>query len=328
MVLRVGIFGTGSFANVHANILARMENVSITAICGSTLEKAEKMTKNHPAAKAYSSVTEMLDNTQLDAAYICVPPFSHGKIEEALVDRSIPFFVEKPLSTEIETPTIILDAVTKKKLLTSVGYHFRYMNITAKAKELLQDRTIGMAVGQWMGEMPGVQWWKKKESSGGQLVEQTTHLIDLLRYLLGEVDEVNAVFANRFMHLKEVGTDVPDIGTVILKMKNGAIATINNTCMLPMSYKNGLEIYTDAGVLELSPNGLKEYSADQSTEYSNGNAYNYFHIPYQKETQAFIHAVQTGDASGILSSYEDAWNTQRITTAANRSAETGQPVRL
>lgn len=327
MSLKIGIFGTGSFANMHANMLARMEDVEISAICGSSLEKAERMTKNHPTAKAYSSVTEMVNDTKLDAAYICVPPFAHGEIEEALAEQSIPFFVEKPLATELETPTRILDAIKEKKLLTSVGYHFRYMEGTARAQELLKDRTIGIAVGQWMGEMPGANWWKKQEGSGGQFVEQTTHIVDLLRYLLGEVDEVKAVFTKRFMHLKEEGVDVPDIGTVTLKMKSGAIATINNTCMMPISHKSGLDIYTNEGVLELSQSGLKEYKAGKITEYPNGSYYSFI-IPYQKENQAFIHAVRTGDASGILSTYEEAWKTQRITTAANRSAETGTSIKF
>ena len=60
----------------------------------------------------------------------------------------------------------------------------------------MQDQTIGMALGRWMGGMPGVAWWRRQEGSGGQFVEQTTHIVDLLRYCAGEVTEVYAAAAS------------------------------------------------------------------------------------------------------------------------------------
>ncbi len=326
MTLKIGIFGTGSFGSMHARMLAGMDGVEISAICGTSLEKAEHMARDFRDAKAYATVTDMLNDKKLDAAYICVPPFAHEEIEEGLAGQGIPFFVEKPLAADLETPSRILKAVTEKSLITSVGYHFRYMDGTARALELLGDRTVGMALGYWMGEMPSVSWWRQQQGSGGQFVEQTTHIVDLLRYLLGEVEEVSATFARRHMHSKVEGVEVPDVGTVTLKLECGAIATIANTCMMPLGHKMGLDVYTDAGVLELSQTGLKDIGVGQTTEYLN-NANNSL-TPYEKANSIFIHAVRTGDATGILSTYADAWRTQQITTAANRSAQTGQTIRL
>lgn len=322
MSLKIGMIGTGWFADMHARLLSSMEDVKVSFICGSTLEKAERMAGAFSGTKAYGSVTDMLDDGQPDAVYICVPPFAHGEIELALAERGIPFLVEKPLGVELETPTTILHAVTERKLVTSVGYHFRYMDGTAQAQELLKEQTIGMSLGYWTGGMPGVSWWRRAEGSGGQFVEQTTHIVDLLRYLVGEVEEVYAAYAMRFMHRKEDGVTVPDVGTVTLRMAGGSVANISNTCMMPVGHTTGLHIYTDAGVLELSGNGLKELTEGRTTEYRNRTN------PYEAETIAFLHAVRTGDAAGIRSSYADAWRTQQVTVAANRSAETGQPVRL
>lgn len=326
MTLKIGLFGTGSFGNMYAKMLVGMDGVELSAICGTSLEKSEHMARNFRDAKAYASVTDMLNDKKLDAAYICVPPFAHEEIEEGLAGQGIPFFVEKPLATDLETPSRILKAVTEKNLITSVGYHFRYMDGTARALELLRDRTVGMALGYWMGGMPQSSWWKQQKGSGGQFVEQTTHIVDLLRYLLGEVEEVSATYARRHMHSKVEGVEVPDVGTVTLKMECGAVATIANTCMMPLVHKMGLDVYTDAGVLELSQTGLKDIAAGRTTEYLN-NVYNRL-APYEKVNNTFIHAVRTGNSSGILSTYADAWRTQQITTATNRSAETGQTIRL
>jgi len=322
MTLRVGMIGTGWFADKHAGMLSAMDGVHVTAICGSSPEKAEQMAKQFSGATGYGDLTEMLDSEKLDAVYICTPPFAHGLAEVSLAARGIPFFVEKPLAVDLATPSNILDAVRTNNLITSVGYHFRYTDAVASAKELLEGRTVGMAMGYWMGGMPGVYWWRKQEMSGGQFVEQTTHIVDLLRYLLGEVDEVHAMFAQRHKHQTEEGVTVPDVGTVNLRLRSGAIATIANTCMLPIDHTSGLHVYTDQGVLEIGGSGLKELVSGRITESRNRSN------PYELENQAFIHAVRTGDTSGIRSTYADAWKSQQIATAAVLSAQTGQLVRL
>lgn len=322
MTLRIGLFGTGWFAEKHAALLNAMEDVTVSAVCGSSLEKAERFAAKFPDAAPFAAAEQMLESVKLDAAYICVPPFAHGRIELALAERGIPFFVEKPLAANLETPTDILEAVKANGLLTSVGYHFRYTEGAARVRQLLEEQTVGMALGYWMGGMPGVYWWRMESGSGGQFVEQTTHIVDLLRYTLGEATEVYASFAQRHKHLTEEGVTVPDVGTVTLKLASGAVANISNTCLLPVSHTTGLHIYTNEGVLELNGKGLKEIRKGQITEYQN------LGDPYHAETAAFIHALRTGDASGILSSYEDAWRSQQTAIAAVQSAKSGLPVRL
>jgi myo-inositol 2-dehydrogenase/D-chiro-inositol 1-dehydrogenase len=95
---------------------------------------------------------------------------------------------------------------------------------------------------------------------------------------------------------------------------------------MPLVHKMGLDIYTDAGLLELSQTGLKDITSGRTTEYMN-NVYNHL-APYEKVNNTCIYAVRTGNASGILSTYADAWRTQQITTATNRSAESSQMIRL
>ncbi|TCM90971.1 putative dehydrogenase [Paenibacillus sp. BK033] len=322
MTLRIGIAGTGWFGRMHAEKLAAMDGVSVSAFCGTSLDKAETAARPYSDARGYDTIEAMLEDRKLDAVYICTPPFAHGEIELALVERGIPFLVEKPIGVDEETPSRIRQAIADKGLITSVGYHFRYMDSTNHAKELLADRTPLMALGQWMGSMPGVYWWRKMETSGGQFVEQTTHIVDLTRYLLGDVNEVYAAYGSRHMAQVEEGVTVPDVGTVTIKLASGAVATISNTCAIPAGGHAGLQIYTNTGVLQVTGEALVDIEADKKTEYKSSNN------PYVRENEAFLHAVRTGDSSQILSTYEDAWETHRVTMAANESARTGLPVKL
>ncbi|MEC0092405.1 Gfo/Idh/MocA family protein [Paenibacillus macquariensis] len=320
--LRIGIIGTGWFSQVHADHLVALDDVVLQAICGSNKEKGDQMARRY-GATGYGHVKDMLEAEKLDAVYICVPPMAHGEIEELLIERGIPFLVEKPIGTDTELPRRLLRQIEAKSLLTSVGYHFRYKATVAQMKQLLGEQHVGMAVGQWMGSMPGVAWWRQQEGSGGQFIEQTTHIVDILRYCLGDVEEVYAMYGSRVMHEQHDYVSVPDVGTVTLKLSSGVIANISNTCVLPGSMdQTGITFYTGEGILDWNPSRLKVMTPQVSTEYTDPTN------PYMLESEAFIHAIRTGDTSGIRSDYADAFKTQLVTCAALESATLGKPVKI
>jgi myo-inositol 2-dehydrogenase/D-chiro-inositol 1-dehydrogenase len=322
MSIKLGFIGSGGIANHHVKNLVQMEGVELTAFYDLDIQRAQNTASEHQGAKAFSNLDEMLDNTRLDGVYVCVPPMAHGDIEHKLVERGIPFLVEKPLAINREIPLAIHEGIKAKKLITSVGYHWRYNESAGLAKRLLADSKPGMALGYWMGGMPMVPWWRVQAGSGGQFLEQTTHIVDLLRYLCGEVREVYAAYALQVMGEQVEGTNVPDVGSVTMKLANGMVATISNTCLLPIGHHVGLDIYTDKGVLELRSDALRELTS--AGVQSHPNIAN----PYFIEDEAFIYALRTGDTSRILSDYEDSLRTHEITMAANESAVSGKPISL
>ncbi len=323
MMINVGIIGTGWFSGVHAKILTEMDGIQIKAICGTSKEKAEKFALDFNDVKGYSSVVDMLDSEKLDAVYICVPPFAHGDIEIELIEREIPFLVEKPLGVNLENPTDILSKLKGQSLITSVGYHFRYRDSIALLKKELESSTLGIVTGGWMGSMPLVPWWRNQTTSGGQFIEQTTHLVDLLRYTIGEVNEVYSSFGKVYMSKQHDNVSVDDVGTVTLKFENGVIANLSNTCILPDEVSSvGVDFYTNKGMFHVGFDGLdisKKGSTSSFRDTMN---------PYEKENKAFIHAVKTGDRSLILSDYQDAYKTHTVTVAALHSSEKGIPIKI
>lgn len=322
-MLHIGIIGTGGFSKMHAKILSEMEDVQIQAVCGTSKAKAEEFASAYSIPSSYESVSEMLDAERLDAVYILVPPMSHGEFEMQLIERGIPFFVEKPLGVNVEQPYQILTELRKKPLITSVGYHFRYTDTVSQMKQLLSRQNVGMITGNWMGNMPQVAWWRDQERSGGQFIEQSTHLVDILRFCVGEIDEVYALYGNQVMHKQFDGVTAADVGTVTLKFHSGVIANISNTCVLPDGLgKVGITCYTQEGMLEWDTERLKLIEAHATSEIKK------MVNPYLVENEAFIHALKTGDTVRILSDYEDAFKTQQVTVAALKSAKSGLPVRM
>jgi len=139
----------------------------------------------------------MIEKESIDACIICVPPFAHKGQEELCIEKGIPFFVEKPVELNLEKAKKIAKKVEEKNLITGVGYVLRNFDVVDKAKEIIGNEKIGLVREKYFGQVPGSEgsWLHKKELFGGQLVEQATHTVDMMRYLIGEVDEV---FAYKF----------------------------------------------------------------------------------------------------------------------------------
>lgn len=323
MTVRVGFVGCGGMAGGHVNNWASMkekgEAVELAAFCDVVRTRAEAQAKRF-GARAYDDFRPMLDKEDLQAVYVVVPPHAHVGAEIQAALKGCAVFVEKPVANTLETAHEIERAIAKAGVVNSVGYHFRYQDSTDHARTALQGKTIGMVMGYWMGGMPGVPWWRRLEQSGGQFVEQTTHIFDLARYLAGDVDEV---YANATIRaLREVENfNVTDVGAANLKFTSGAIGTIHNTCLLKMGYTTGLTVLTPDLIVELL-GGCKLIEPDKRTEFSNRRD------PYKTEDQVFLNAIRTGDTAAIRSSYADAVKSLAVSLAVNDSYQSGKPVRV
>ncbi|MGP4039326.1 Gfo/Idh/MocA family protein [Gracilibacillus sp. D59] len=322
-MIRVGFIGTGGFTKHHVEILQEIENVKVVGFVGSSQEKAEHFAEKYYETTGYQNLETMLAHEQLDAVYICVPPMAHENYEEILMEHDIPFLVEKPLGVDENKVRQVRQKVIEKNHLTAVGYHFRYADTVKRFQEMLEEADIGAVMAKWMGSMPGVYWWKNQEQSGGQFNEQTTHLVDLIRFLFGEVKSVYAQESNVVTAKKDASITVADVGLFTLTLENGLLVQISNTSVLPGGTGEvGIKAYTDQGILDWQMGHIESKTPAKSEKYIARQN------PYKKENEAFLHAVKTGDRSKILSSYEDGWHSFKIALAAQKSIREKRVVNL
>lgn len=317
MAIKVGFVGAGGRAGAHMKALKGMADVEITAICDVNREAAERVA-GELGARAYTDHRQMLDKEDLTAMYVVVPTFAHTDAEVLAAQKGTHLFLEKPMAPSMEKALEILEATRKAKVLTCVGYQVRYLGYVQQARNFLKDQTIGMVVSRRWGGLPGTPWWRVMAQSGGQIVEQTTHQVDLMRYLAGEVEEVHAFYALRT--LGDVpNLDIPDVYTVNLKFASGAIGSLSSSCtMRNGGGSSGLEFLLRDMRAEVGGGGVKiapEGAADPGP------------VPPDLGDidEIFIDAIRKEDGSKILSDLEDGIRTLNITLAANRSAQTGKP---
>jgi predicted dehydrogenase len=314
------VIGAGSFGRKHGAILQSMPDVSVAAFCSRSIESARSAAEevaSNGSVSSYSDLREALDAEKPDIAVVAVIPAAHGEIEHELISRSIPFLVEKPIGLDPDTPEQIAESVYKAGLITSAAFHMRYLDTIDRLQGELTSRKIVLANAFWMGTLPPKAWWRHAEESGGQLIEQSVHMVDLMRYLLGEVSSVQAVGSSQVIQSIYSDADVPDAEAAVFSLANGATATIVNTCVAPAHLRVGLEVVTPDRFYQFEPGRLSVRGADSSevTEAA-GN-------PYEAEDLAFVEAVRSGDASAIRSPYDDALRTHRVCMAIKRSSANG-----
>ena len=313
--VRIGFIGCGGIATLHMNNLSRIEGVELVAFCDVDEGRANAAAEKFKGV-AYTDHRAMLARERLDAVYICLPPNAHTDQEILAAQAGVAVFVEKPVARTLDKALEVREAIQKSGVINAVGYHFRYFDGTEIAQERLRGKTIGMVMGYWMGGLPGTYWWRRLEMSGGQIVEQTTHIFDLARYLVGEIVQVSAATALRALH-DVPDLNVPDVGVVNVWFQNGAVGCIANTCLLKMGYTTGLHILTPDLIAEITWSGVKliePYRTEEIRHQRNGHFY---------ESVVFVEAVRTKNQALIRSDYADAVKTLAATLAALESADKG-----
>jgi len=320
MTVKVGFVGTGGIAGAHLGTLKNFEDVEFVAMCDVSEDRA-KARANEFGGKPFTDFKVMFDKVDMDAVYICTPPFAHGEQERIACEKGIPMFIEKPVAVTTEQAIIINDYVQHSGVITSVGYHWRYQSNAQTALSVLQkEKKVLGSLGYWMGGMPGTPWWRVRAESGGQHVEQTTHIFDLCRFMVGsDAQTVHGVAASGTM------TDIPnydidDITMVNILFKNGAVANIASGCVFNNWGRVHLEVFTRNLVIMIGGPG--------PLISRNGQAEEVAPLPGMDRDRVFIDAVKTKDASKILSPYADAVETLKITMAASKSFATGKAIDL
>lgn len=309
---RVGLIGAGNVAQRHARVLSGFPDVELAGVTDVLPEAAARLADTN-GTRAFADADALL-RADLDAVYACVPPFAHGPVEEAVLSAGLPLFVEKPLASDLETAEKIAAMVDGAP--TAVGHHWRYLAVVERARELLDGRPVRLVNGAWLDKVPPVAWWSRRDRSGGPVVEQAAHVLDLARHLAGEVSRVCAV--GNGLPPPGDGADVDSVTAATLHYTGGAVGTLSTACVLGWKHRAGLEIYADGLALAVGEDELVVREGERE-----------YRMPGDPEAarvavdRAFIDAVR-GEGDDIRVPYAEGLRTHRLACAIAQSAATGE----
>jgi predicted dehydrogenase len=319
--LRVGCVGSGFIAGRHLQALAGFDDVDVVAVADTVPERA-RQTADRYGARAHDDGLALLDHEDLDAVWLCVPPFAHGALEAAAVDRGVPFFVEKPLATDLPVARTVADRVTASGLATAVGYHWRHLEVVHRAAQLLSGRPAHLLTGYWLDKTPGVAWWAHRDRSGSQVVEQTTHIFDLARLLAGEVATVAAVERPA----SDGRGDVPAATSALLRFTSGSVGSISSARVLAWRHRVALHLVADGLVVELAERSLTDHELRVVTA-DGEDVVRSDEDPIRAEDREFVDVV-LGRVPQARVPYQEALRTHALACAADRAAREGTTVAL
>jgi len=351
-------FGGGEGPWDHASRLERIKGLRVVGVADTDAARAaarlkQRRGKMYAGATAYGDYRAMLAAQRPDAVWIGVPPNAHGStapgrdMELHCAAAGVHMFVEKPLSCE--RPHIVravAGTLAASRVLTSVGYMFRYSRAIEYIRKLLA-RTPGggrVFVGQYncaYSEIRKAEWWDVRPT-GGPIVEQATHFVDLALCLLGDVD-LSSVRAVSIPGSSPAGglCDIPktpagkpfDAGVplefrhprataAVWTFASGALGSLTHATLLHRErYDTQLEVWGDGlRVALVDPYG-KPYLLVRKPHSEKAER-----IPIEKddpyltEDRAFVQAVRTGDPSPIRCTYADALKTYELTWAITDAA--------
>jgi predicted dehydrogenase len=318
--VKVAFAGSGGIAERHLAALASLGGVEVVGVAGRRADRVAALLDRF-GGRPFSDPVAMLDEVRPEALFICLTPAAHGGLERAAIARGIPFLVEKPLAVDWEPAAAIAAEVARAGLVTAVGYQWRYAPSVARAFDVLAGARVAMAQGFWLTRTPPPAWWSRQAESGGQMVEQTTHMFDLARMFLGEAESIHAL-TTRVPRTGHPECDVDEVSLAQVRFASGAIASFASTHILAASHKVGLHLYAENLAVEIRAGGLSVDRGQGREEIETpGDA-------TAAMDAAFLDAVAKSDPAGVRSSYADALETHRLTTTARESAQSGRPLPL
>ena len=317
--VRIGVLGAGFVGRRHVDRLVTLPGVEVVGVADPQRERAVALAGSCGATVA-EDVRGLVD-LGLDGLYVGVPPHQHGEPEDVAIAAGVPVFLEKPLANDLGTAEDIGRRIARSALLVSVGYQWRYLDTLRTVLDRLADAPARMVLGAWLDKAPGTPWWSDEAASGGQVVEQLTHVVDVARVVAGEVEVVRADAAR---DPKGPGT-IPHASTSTVRFVDGAVGSFSSTCLLAGGYRIALEVVAPGVAMRLTERDLTV--ADAHGERTVTAAVD----PILEADRAFVEAVRSGGGDGVdrvLVPYEEALRTHRLACALADAARTGETVRL
>lgn len=312
--MRIGIVGLGGMYRILRRALNKLDQ-PIAAVCDPDEARLNQAAVDNTAI-AYTDHEEMLSREWLDAVFVAIPQACHTEQVMHIARAKCAVFVTAPVALDLEQAVRTAAAIREAGVINQAGYRSRYSDVALEARMMIRNRPLNMGFGRFLCRMsPSHAWWGKKEISGGQLIDQSTHVFDLLRHFMGEVEAVHA-WGHRGG--AEDVADFEDSSVVNLHFKSGAVGSVVSTSVARAEEGYAVEFSgKDLFLRLLFEHRLTGWMDGAPVDYSGEDG------GYHRQVEQFLRAVKEKNQALVRSSYEDAVRTLAVTVAATRSLETG-----
>lgn len=344
-----GIIGTGMIAHFHAKAIAAIPGAKLVGCYNHVESRAQAFAVEY-GCRVFSNFDEFLADTEIQIVTICTPSGAHQEPAVAAARAGKHVLVEKPLEITLARCDAIVHACSQAGVQLGVILPSRFTPANLALKQAIDSGRFGRLT---LGDTY-VKWWRTQQyydsgnwrgtwklDGGGAYMNQAIHNVDLLCWMMGEVSEVIGMTAT----LAHDRIEVEDVGSAIVKFKNGAIGTLQATTAAWPGLLKKTEIHGTQGTAiieqdellvwqfehELPTDASLRESFSQKSGITGGasdpKAISF--IGHQRQFEDFLRAVNSGTRPAIdglegrksveiiLAIYESAWTGRKITLPLN-----------
>ncbi len=326
--VQLAAIGTGGIWNAHAKNLAALGGNRVVAVCDVSDENRSRAAAA-AGARAYASIEEMFRQEEsLDAAIVCTPPTVRRQVVEIAARHGVPLFLEKPPAFALDDAQAIVRIARQSGLPVVVGFMYRYLPAVERLRELLNGRVINLVQSRFLcpaalgWNLPG--WFFLKERSGGHVLDQAIHVMDLIRFVAGDIVQVHS-YGNNLIRPKREDFTIEDSSSTNLRFASGAsgghLHSWAHSAFTGQLAFIGEDFHLTLELDRRLRGAIGEQAIDEELPAPpQGCTHHYY------EMQAFLDAVRTREFSTLRSPFADAAQSLATVVAMNQSIEAGQPV--
>jgi len=247
--LRFGVIGINGRGGGLAREIAASDRAEVAAVADLN-EEAAKALASETGGVVWADYEAMLSGSELDAVVIATPHHLHAPMGLACLEAGLHTFIEKPIANTVSEADRLVDLADSKGLKLGIGHNYRTFPGNIAMKALVDELgDIHRVLWQWIDTRVETYYdrdvWRSTWSNagGGVLLNQTSHDLDLLCWMMGEPEEVSSVIGNwghRF--------EVEDTAIASIRFKSGAVASVQfSICDRALSYR---QVSGDRGTIE------------------------------------------------------------------------------
>ncbi len=334
-MLKVGLIGAGLQGNRRAPVLKQFPGTELVIIAATHQEATQRLADSM-GCEATGHWEEVVEREDIDAVLVCTPPNLHAPMSIAAMKRGKHVLCEKPLSRTIKEAEDMLAAAQANKVILKCGFNHRHHPGIEKARQWFDEGVIGelnfiRCRYGICGRLGYEKEWRAdpKIVSGGHLMEQGIHAVDLFRWFLGELTEVVGFTATRFWDT----APLEDNAFALFHTENGQVASIHSSLT---QWKNlfSFELFGQDGYIvveglgggygtervTLGKRALTEPFKDETTEFRGGDR------SWYGEWKEFVSAIEENREP--LGNGYDGLEALRLVFAVYESAANGRLVKL
>ena len=310
--VKFGLVGTGAIAQSYLAAFKETEIAQLVAVADVRREAAEAVAAAHNC-QAFDSHEAMADAVPMDAVIVCTPPSTHRDVCVHLVNKGINVLCEKPLSIDSQSAVRMLDAAADAGVLFTMASKFRYVDDVKQAKALVASGIVGEVVlfeNAFTGFVDMSKRWNSNAamSGGGVLIDNGTHSVDVMRYILGPLAELQVVEGKRIQALP-----VEDTVRMFVRSEAGVMGTIDLSWSINKELPNYISIYGSKGTIQVGWKESKYRRSGDAQWTVFGSGYNKFQA-FRSQIENFARAIR-GEEDLLITGEDALASVQVIETA-------------